>query len=273
MRAARCRQAMESGARAPRMYPRYPRYPQAVCPFNGNNFMTAISPWPRRSSGNGGEPSQPQPQPSGFASHQAESSGAKGGAADEAAARRTMAGLPFSGCESGRLRKAPKRFPGGLRARGRPAGRTPGLRVQDLSGGKRDFGSRAATGGTWGFGLWILRAGPGFGPGAAKPADPGLRSMDRQAEPRLRPRNRQSGKRDASPKSAERRTARASALSGSPRGNLKELRLLMDPGGSGASSPRFAAPPTRNRPARDASPPRLGSSNGTVGAGGNVGPH
>ena len=32
------------------------------------------------------------------------------------------------------------------------------------------------------------RAGPGFGPGAANPADPELRLMDRQAEPRLRPR-------------------------------------------------------------------------------------
>jgi hypothetical protein len=99
-----------------------------------------------------------------------------------------MAGLPFSGCESGRLREAPKRVssrPSGTRATFR---REPDLRIRDPSGGKRDFGRRAATGGTLGFGPLILRAGPGFGPGAAKPADPGLRLMDRQAEPRLRPR-------------------------------------------------------------------------------------
>jgi hypothetical protein len=98
-----------------------------------------------------------------------------------------MAGLPFSGCESGRLRKAPKRFPVGLRARGRP------------SDGKRIFG-------------FVTRpAESGASVGASPPVEPGLRPVDpsgrtglrpggcetggprisvygRQAEPRLRPR-------------------------------------------------------------------------------------
>jgi hypothetical protein len=70
----------------------------------------------------------------------------------------------------------------------------------------------------------------------------------------------------------QRRTVRASALSGSQRGNRMRLRPPKDPGGSGARTPGSGAA-TRNRPERDASPPRLGSGNGTVGAGGNVGPH
>jgi hypothetical protein len=76
------------------------------------------------------------------------------------------------------LREAPKGFPAGLRAGGKPGGETPDLRVQDSSGGKRDFGPRAATGGPSGFGSRFPRAGSGFGPGAAKKADPGLRLMD-----------------------------------------------------------------------------------------------
>jgi hypothetical protein len=198
MRAARYRQAMESGARAARIYPRYPRYPQAVCTFNGNNFMTAISPWPRRSSGNGGEPSQPQPQPSGLASHQAESSGAKGGAADEAAARRTMAGLPFSGCERGRLREAPKWFPGGLRARGKPQRGTgpsgpmnppaeSGISVSALPPVEPWASARGSSGQdrasarglrnrrTQGFGSWTARQNRGFGRGSCRMRNRGFR--------------------------------------------------------------------------------------------------
>ncbi len=49
-------------------------------------------------------------------------------------------------------------------------------------------------------------------------------------------RNRPGGMKDFGPKSAKRRTARASALTGSPRGNWIELRLLSDPGGSGAGT-------------------------------------
>jgi hypothetical protein len=75
----------------------------------------------------------------------------------------------------------------------------------------------------------------------------------------LRPECRRGGNGDENSRSAERRTARASALSGSPRGNLKRLRPRIDPGGSVASNPRFASAPTRNRPVRGSSPPRLGS--------------
>jgi hypothetical protein len=86
-----------------------------------------------------------------------------------------MAGLPFSGCESGRLRKRPS----GPKAFG-PAewkkGERPDLRIKDLPGRKRDFGQRDVTGGAPGFGPAILRAGPGFGPGAAKKATQGFGS-------------------------------------------------------------------------------------------------
>jgi hypothetical protein len=132
--------------------------------------------------------------------------------------------------------------------------------------------------------LRICRAGPGFGPGAAKPADPGLRSMTVRrnprlrprippsSEPKLRPRDRDGGKRDVSSKPPNGEPPGLRPWSGSPRGNRLRLRPDKDPGGSGAGTPGSGAA-TRNRPMRDASPPRLGFSKGTVGAGGNAGPH
>jgi hypothetical protein len=114
-------------------------------------------------------------------------------------------------------------------------GRTPDLRVQDQPGGRRDFGPRAATGpreasASTGSGRTGLRLGscePGNDPGlrsmdlpggtrasAPDPAGRGTKGFGRRCPPgweeKLRLRNRQ------------RRTARASALSGSPRGNRKE---------------------------------------------------
>lgn len=132
--------------------------------------------------------------------------------------------------------------------------------------------------------LRICRAGPGFGPGAAKPADPGLRSMavrrnprlrpriPPSTEPELRPRDRDGGKRDVSSKPPNGEPPGLRPWSGSPRGNRLRLRPEKDPGGSGARTPGSGVF-TRNRPTRDASPPRLGSGRGTVGAGGNAGPH
>jgi hypothetical protein len=132
----------------------------------------------------------------------------------------------------------------------------------------------------------ILRAGPGFGPGAAKTADPGRKSMDCQAGQRLRPKAilpkrgtdasaqdlRDSRIRNPGSGTAKRRTARASALTGSPRGNRKERKLRKDSGGS-VPEPRLRSAP-RNRPARTASPPRPGvTRDGTVGAGGDASPH
>lgn len=79
----------------------------------------------------------------------------------------------------------------------------------------------------------------------------------------------------------QRRTARASALTGSPRGNLKRLRPWMDPGGSGTwpglsglglSGLRPWSPPLetarRGRPCFGKA-----ERDGTVGAGSDVGPH
>ena len=132
--------------------------------------------------------------------------------------------------------------------------------------------------------LLNCRAGPGFGPGAAKPADPGLRSMavrrnprlwpriPPSSEPELRPRDRDGGKRDVSSEPPNGEPPGLRPWSGSPRGNRLRLRPEKDPGGSGARTPGSGAA-TRNRPTRDASPPRLGSGRGTVGAGGNAGPH
>jgi hypothetical protein len=192
-------------------------------------------------------------------------------------------GLAFSGCESGRLRKAPTRFPVGLRAGGKSSGGTPDLRVQDRPGGKRDFGPGAATG-EEGASASTCRAGPGLGPGAAKPADQGLRSM---AVRRNRgfgrgsrhQRNRSfgrgtamGGKRDASSKPPNGEPPGLRPWSGSPRGNRLRLRPEKDSGGSGAGTPGSGAA-TRNRPMRDALPPRPGARGGTVGAGGDAGPH
>jgi hypothetical protein len=175
--------------------------------------------------------------------------------------------LPFSLCESGMLREA-------------PIG-TKGLRTGGTGqAGHRTFGSRTspAEGGTSVRALPPAReklrlrqgrAGPGFGPGAANPAmTQGLAPMDLpggtkasaldpagrgtegfgrkcppKQEEKLRLRNRQ------------RRTARASALSGSPRGNLRALRRRMDPGGSGTLAWPLGAlalvSAPRNRPSRE----------------------
>lgn len=186
---------------------------------------------------------------------------ADGRAADEAAARRTMTGLPFSECESGRLRKAPNPEPKafGLEEPDQAGHRT---QVQDQPGRRRDFGSRAATGGK-GASAPDMSGRTGFRPGSCEAA----RTQDAspwtcQVEEKLRLRippdaepeapaegTARDGKRNFGSESAKRRTARASALTGSPRGNLKELRLRTDPGGDGAGTSVQVSVP-RNRPAR-----------------------
>ena len=114
----------------------------------------------------------------------------------------------------------------------------------------------------------LRRAGPGFGPGAAKPADPGFRSMDAMAAPRLRPRippgsdprprprDWRGGKRSASSKAAERRTVRASALSGSQRENRAGLGRPRTPEEAVRRTPgstrRHSKPPNAGRLASQA---------------------
>jgi hypothetical protein len=108
-----------------------------------------------------------------------------------------------------------------------------------------------------GFRSSICRAGPGFGPGTAKRQTQGfgswtVRQTEASAEdpaaagPGLRLEGPRGGHRDSGSGSAERRTARASALTGSPRGNRKERKLRKDPG---ASAPE---PPAQ---VRDSKPP------------------
>ena len=113
-------------------------------------------------------------------------------------------------------------------------GGTPDLRIEDQPGRKRDLRIGALPPAQKGLRLRRGRAGPGFGPGAANQAAPrGFGLMDRQAEPeasargscrrrhqRLRPlKTPRAWKRNASSDTAERRTVRASALSGSHRGH------------------------------------------------------
>ena len=148
--------------------------------------------WPRRSSGNGGKPSQPQPKRTlgGTSSDGKPGAEADGRAADEAAAMRTRTGLPFSGCDGGRLREAPIRnskrpsgqVPSGMFWEPAPdqrssdrrngPGRTPDLRIQDQPGRKRCLRTSALPPAQKELRLRRGRAGPGFGPGAANQAGP-----------------------------------------------------------------------------------------------------
>jgi hypothetical protein len=148
---------------------------------------------------------------------------------------------------------APDQRPSGPR---NGPGRTPDLRIQDQPGRKRCLRASALPPAQKELRFRRGRAGPGFGPGAANQAwTQGFGLWPCQAEPRLRPRilpdavSRASAgeiararKRNASSESAERRTARASALTGSPRGTLKGLRPWTDSGGCGART-QFWLPP------------------------------
>ena len=150
------------------------------------------------------------------------------------------------------------RFPSDLRARGKPAGGTPDLRVQDQPGGKRNFGSSAATGKkalrrrltgqdrvstrelrnrrSQDFGPWPSGGTRGFGRGSRHQR---IRSFGRG--------NCDGGKRDVSSEPPNGEPPGLRPWSGSPRGNRFRLRLEMDPGGSGAGTPGSGAA-TRNRP-------------------------
>jgi hypothetical protein len=159
MRAWRAGQAVRSFGRAcraradrvrnrprdgPASYARYPRYPQAESAWCDSESVTA--------SGRGrddlpatGE-SLPSHSPGGrlVPSSDWRPAEADGRAADEAAAMRTRTGLPFSGCDGGRLREAPIRNRDHLRVRTEPA---PDQRSSDRRNGQaghRIFGSRTS---------------------------------------------------------------------------------------------------------------------------------
>jgi hypothetical protein len=248
-------------------------------------FRDSFRMWPRRSFGNEREPSQPQPEHEArpAASGRRGRRKANGRAADEAAARRTMAGLPFSGCESGRLREAPIGTES-LRARGtdQAGHRTFGFRTSPAESGISVSASPPAE---TGFGP--DRSGrTGFRPGSCETADPGFRSMDCQADPRPRPRippvaeprasalrNREGGERNASSKPPSGEPPGLRPWSGSQRGHRKRLRPRTDSGRKRQKSPRLRR---RFLETAQRGTPRLPGRvlrEGTVGAGGNAGPH
>jgi hypothetical protein len=246
--------------REPRTYTRYPHYPQVDSPFTARIFVT-LSVRGRDNFPATGD-RLPSHSPSGHRAGRLRAAGradAEGRAADEAAARRKLRACPLANAKAACFVKRP-RNPGGLRARGGPFG-TGSLRA--CGTGRQDTGSRSRTCPTES-GLRPRAVTGGEGASASCPSgrtgsfgfrelrngrDPGLRSMDLPGGTRASApdpaasgtkgfgrRNRQSGKKDFGPKSAKRRTARASALTGSPRGNRTELRLLSDSGGSEAGT-------------------------------------
>ena len=166
-------------------YARYPLYPQADSAWIGRFFVTATV------RGRDDLPATGDSLPSHSLSscragrlRAAGRAEAKGRAADEAAARRKLRACPLADAKAVGFVKHPpvSRRPSGTWA---TTGGTPGLRVQDSSGGKRDFGPRAATGGT-GASAPDLSGRTGFRPGSCETGGPRTQVHGRQAEPRLR---------------------------------------------------------------------------------------
>lgn len=244
-------------------------------------FRDSYNAWPRRSSGNGGEPSQPRPEPGSPAASAAGVLG-KGRAADEAAARRKQRACPCAEAKAAGFESAhpdPKAF--GPTGFGQRRGGTSVAPMPAAAGFRpahchRRGGLRPGFVGQDRVSARELRNG-----------GPGFRSMTAMAEPRLRPRilpdasqglrpeARQGRKRCASAKSAERRTARASALVGEPAGTPAAAPGRgRTPEEAALSNPRFGK--RRRLETAPRGTPRLPGwvpRKGTVGAGGDAGPH
>ena len=132
---------------------------------------------------------------------------------------------------------------------GNHPGRTPDLRVQDQPGGKRDFGQRAATG-EEGVSAPILPGRTGFRPGSCETGGPRTSVHGRQAEPeasaedpaingtRASAEGPRWGEEGREFRTAERRTARASALVGEPAGKPAPASA-----GKGPRRKRYREPP------------------------------
>ena len=199
MRASRAGQAARARAAEPlrggahavkphrfggRTYAHYPRYPQAESAWSDSVSMTASI--RGRDDPPATEESLPSHSPGGCLARSSDLrlAEADGRAADEAAAMRTMAGLPFSGCDGGRLREAPIRNRDHLRVRPEPgpdqgssdrrngSGGTPDLRIEDQPGRRRCLRTSALPPAQKELRLRRGRAGPGFGPGAANQTGP-----------------------------------------------------------------------------------------------------
>ena len=255
------------GRRWTGIYPRYPRYPQAHCAWTDSLFVTALV------GGRDDLPATGESLPSHSLSQSqagrlrvAGQVEAKGRAADEAAARRKLRACPLADAKAAGFESA-HRSPGGLRARGKPSGGTPDLRVQDQPGGKRDFGQRAATG-EEGASAPDLPGRTGFRPGSCETGGPRTSVHDRQAEPEASaedpaiigtkasaegPRWGEEGREF---QTAERRTARASALVGEPAGKPAPASAGKGPRRKRRQDPRFrrrhSKPPNARRLASQA---------------------
>ena len=182
-----------------------------------------------------------------------------------------MAGLPFSGCESGRLREAPTGTKG-LRARGNRTGGTPDLRFRTCPGGKRDFGQRAATGGE-GASASDLSGRTGLRPGSCETgrtqdfgpwtcqAEPRLRPrIPPDAEPRLRPEEPPRREEERKFQICQAANRQGFGPDGEPAGKPDAASAADGPRRKRTPGAPGSAPRPRNRPARNASPPRLGST-------------
>ena len=186
----------------------------------------------------------------------------------------------MSGSESGRLREAPK--VSNLRVRGQEAGTDFGPSPVRRKAGSSD--RRAAN-----------RRRGGFGPGSVgqdrvsarelrsgRPRTqvhglPGRPEASAQGVPakggtglRLRIRRRRGG--GTPVPHLPRRTARASALTGSRRGNRKGRKLWKDPGRSAARAPGSGVA-SKQPSGLPRLPGLVSNRDGTVGAGGDVSPH
>ena len=191
---------------------------------------------------------------------------AKGRAADEAAARRKLRACPLADAKAAGFVKRPSvsnRPSGGREA----TGGTPDLRVQDQPGGKRDFGSGAATG-KEGASAPDLPGRTGFRPGSCETGGPRTSVHGRQAETEASaedpaiigtgasaegPRWGEAGREF---QTAERRTARASALVGEPAGKPAPASAGKGPRRKRRQDPRFrrlySKPPDAGRLASQA---------------------
>jgi len=310
MRAARAGQAARACARSLRgragrarkpafcrapTYAHYPRYPQAESAWCDSDSVTASG--CGRDDLPATEESLPSHSPGGCLTPSSDwrSAEADGRAADEAAAMRTRTGLPFSGCDGGRLRTAPIGT-GTAFGHGWNRHRTTGLRAGGTD--RRDTGShdpgparrkamssdkRAATGAK---GLRLRRVGQdrvsarelrtrhgprasahghvrrnrGFGRGSCRTRFRGLRSMKTPGSGR--------GTRVPNPPSGEPPGLRPCA--GSQRGPLTRLRPSTDSGDVGPGPCSGYRP--RKSPLRKACLGGTGRE-GTVGPGSDAGPH
>jgi hypothetical protein len=285
MRLARAGQAVHWRRSGAGFYPRYPRYPHAHYAWTDSLFMTAFR------GGRDDLPATGESLPSHSLSQSqagrlraAGQVEAKGRAADEAAARRKLRACPLADAKAAGFVKRPSGYQAAFGHAGDPG--RPDTGSSDPGPARRKAGLRSLRRHRRGkrFGA-DLSGRTGLRPGSCETGGPRTSVHGRQAEPRLRPRHPAINGTKASAagprwgeegrefQTAERRTARASALVGEPAGKPAPALAGKGPRRKRRREPPVYGAATRNRPARDASPPRLGSGKGTVGAGGDAGPH